>query len=171
MPNDVLRLADVETAEVADLLARFGLGLQIVAETRPIPASYWGEPEAGIAGDRLYARGDTPLHSILHEASHYICMDPERRRRLHRDAGSDDAEENAVCYLQILLADAIESFGRERMLADMDRWGYSFRLGSSCAWFDHDASDALEWLQQHDLLDPRQRPRFHLRKTSQPDRQ
>jgi hypothetical protein len=163
MPTDVLRLAEVETAEVADLLARFGLHLQTCASGHPITASYWGEPEAGIAGDRLFARGDTPLHSILHEASHYICMDAGRRQRLHRDAGSDDAEENAVCYLQILLADAFESFGRERMLADMDRWGYSFRLGSSRAWFEHDATDALEWLQHHGLVDHRQRPRYRLR--------
>ena len=120
MPTDVLRLADVESAEVANLLARFGLRLQTCAAGQSIPASYWGEPEAGIAGDCLYARADTPLHSILHEASHYVCMDPGRRRRLHRDAGSDDAEENAVCYLQILLADEIESFGSERMLTDMD---------------------------------------------------
>ena len=163
MRIDVLRLADVETAAVIVLLARFDLRLRTCEAGQPIPASYWGEPEAGIDGDCLYARGDTPLHSILHETSHYICMDAERRRTLHRDAGSDDAEENAVCYLQILLADEIESFGRERMLADMDRWGYSFRLGSSRAWFEQDAADALEWLRLQDLVDPRQRPRFRLR--------
>ena len=128
-----------------------------------MPVELLGLDELPDAGDRLYARGDTPLHSILHEASHYICMDAGRRQRLHRDAGSDEAEENAVCYLQILLADAFESFGRERMLADMDRWGYSFRLGSSRAWFEHDATDALEWLQHHGLVDHRQRPGYRLR--------
>ena len=48
-----------------------------------------------------------------------------------RDAGGDDAEENAVCYLQILWADALPGFGRERMFLDMDAWGYTFRLGSA----------------------------------------
>ncbi len=163
MPIDVLRLADVDAAGVAGLLARFGLQLQTCATNEPIPASYWGEPEAGLAGDRLYARGDTPLHSILHEAGHFVCMDAERRQRLYRDAGSGDAEETAVCYLQVLLADEIGQFGRGRMLADMDRWGYSFRLGSSRAWFEGDADDALEWLLRHGLVDRRQRPLFHLR--------
>ena len=163
MPIDVLRLADVDKAAVATLLSRFDLRLQSCAAEQPIPSSYWGEPEAGISADCLYARSDTPLHSILHEASHYICMDDERRQRLDRDAGSDDGEENAVCYLQILLADEIDGFGRERMLIDMDCWGYSFRLGSSRAWFEQDAAEASDWLQQNDLIDPRMQPTFRLR--------
>ena len=163
MPTDVLRLADVGAGAIGALLERFGLDLRTCDPQQPIPGSYWGEPEAGLIGDCLYARGDTPLHSILHETCHYICMDEVRRQRLDTDAGSDDAEENAVCYLQILLADAFESFGRERMLADMDRWGYSFRLGSSRAWFEHDASDALDWLLRHQLLDGDGRPSFRLR--------
>ena len=74
---------------------------------------------------------------------------PARRRLLDTNAGSDEAEENAVCYLQILLADEIDSLGRERMFSDMDSWGYSFRLGSSRAWFEEDAEDALGWLITH----------------------
>ena len=27
----------------------------------------------------------------------------------------------------------------------MDAWGYSFRLGSARAWFEHDAEDARQW--------------------------
>ena len=77
---------------------------------------------------------------------------------LDTDAGSDDAEENAVCYLQILLADEISGFGRKRMFMDMDSWGYSFRLGSSKAWFEHDADDALNWLVNRNLVDLRQFP-------------
>ena len=65
----------------------------------------------------------TPLHSILHETCHYLCLDPSRRQLVDTKAGSDDAEENALCYLQILLADEIDSLGRERMFADMDAWG------------------------------------------------
>jgi hypothetical protein len=163
MPTDVLRLTDIDPAPLEQLLARYDLELRVCADDAPIPASYWGDCEAGLLQGFLYARGDTPLHSILHEASHYICMDAGRRQRLHRDAGSDDAEENAVCYLQVLLADELDCFGRERMFADMDRWGYSFRLGCSRAWFETDAAEALDWLLRHHLLDCNRRPRFHLR--------
>ena len=110
MPIDVLRFADVDSEPLADLLGRFGLRLQVCPAAEPIPASYWGDSEAGLRDDRLFARADTPLHSILHEACHYICMDAGRRQRLDADAGSDEAEENAVCFLQILLADHIEDF-------------------------------------------------------------
>jgi len=161
----VLRLADINASELIKLLARFGLQFQHCADQEPIPGSYWGDEEAGLKADNLYARDDTPLHSILHETCHYICLDPARRRLLDTNAGSDEAEENAVCYLQILLADEIDSLGRERMLSDMDNWGYSFRLGSSRAWFEEDADDALGWLITHNLLDSRQRPRLALRQT------
>ncbi len=156
MPTEnppVLRLSDIDSAELCDLLTRFELELQRCASDQPIPASYWGDEEAGLRGNRLYARDDTPLHSILHEASHYICMDSQRRQRLDRDAGSDDAEENAVCYLQILLADDLSCLGRARLFADMDAWGYSFRLNSTQAWFVSDAEDAVTWLRRNGLLD------------------
>jgi hypothetical protein len=109
-----------------------------------------------LKGNTLFARHDTPLHSILHETAHYICMTPERRAGLDRDAGGDDAEESAVCYLQLLLADALAGVGRERQFADLDAWGYSFRLGSSRAWFERDAGDARLWLQQHGIIDAAQ---------------
>ncbi|MGC8518994.1 MAG: hypothetical protein ACP5P4_10775 [Steroidobacteraceae bacterium] len=127
--------------------------LEPLAADAPIPGSYWGECEAGLRGSRLYARADTPLHSILHEACHFICMCCERRGALDTNAGGDDAEESAVCYLQVLLADALTGVGRERMFADMDAWGYSFRLGSARAWFEHDAQDARAWLRHHALTD------------------
>jgi len=38
-------------------------------------------------------------------------------------------------------------------MADMDAWGYSFRLGSAARWFAEDAADALEWLQRRQLID------------------
>jgi hypothetical protein len=163
--SDVLRLADIDPQQLTDLLAIFGLELSLCRDNDPVPGSYWGDDEAGLTGNHLFARVDTPLHSILHETCHYICVDPVRRRALDTNAGSDDAEESAVCYLQVLLAEQLESMGRERMFADMDRWGYSFRLGSSRAWFEQDAEDALAWLVQHDLIDQNQRPRMTLRKT------
>ena len=161
----VLRLADTGCGEITPLLARYGLQLVMCEADTPIPGSYWGDEEAGLRGNRVFVRADTPLHSILHETCHYICMDPQRRASLDTDAGGDDAEENAVCYLQVLLADEIDGFGRERMFSDMDRWGYSFRLGSSRAWFEQDADDALAWLQKHGLVDRHARPHFRLRAT------
>lgn len=149
----MLRLCDIDRPAVVRLLARYGLDARTVADDAPIEGSYWGESEAGLRGNTLFARYDTPLHSILHEAAHYICMSPERRAGLDRDAGGDDAEEGAVCYLQLLLADTLAGIGRERLFVDMDGWGYSFRLGSARAWFEQDAADARAWLQQHGIID------------------
>ena len=159
----MLTLADVPLARVETLLDRFGLELAVVESNEPIPGSYWGEPEAGIAGCTVYARPDTPLHSLLHEASHIVCMTPARRAALAGDAGGDDLEESAVCYLQVLLADQLPGAGRRRMMRDMDAWGYSFRLGSTRHWFDIDAGDACAWLMQHRLVDDRRLPTFELR--------
>ena len=145
----MLRLNAVDRVIVAAVLERYGLKLTLIAPDELIPGSYWGESEAGLKGDLLYARLDTPLHSVLHEASHFVCMSPERRAGLDRDAGGTDLEECAVCYLQVLLADTLPGFGRARMLRDMDEWGYSFRLGSSREWFEQDAADARDWLSTH----------------------
>ena len=139
--------AGTTSQDVRTLLANTGLTLCHLADLQPIPGSYWGAPEAGLRGAVLYARTDTPLHSVLHEASHYICMDAARRAALDTDAGGDDLEECAVCYLSILLAEAIPGFGRAAMFGDMDLWGYSFRLGSAREWFERDAADALAWLR------------------------
>jgi hypothetical protein len=154
----VVLLSSIDRVEVALLLHRYGMALSLVAPQEVIPGSYWGDSEAGLKGDRLYARLDTPIHSILHEACHYICMAPERRAGLDRDAGGNDLEESAVCYLQVLLADELPAVGRNRLCADMDAWGYSFRLGSTRAWFEGDAADAREWLRQHGLIDSADRP-------------
>jgi hypothetical protein len=79
-------------------------------------------------------------------------MTSERRAMLERDAGGDHPEENAVCYLQIVWGDMLPDVGRERVLADMDAWGYTFRLGSAARWFYEDASDAREWLQREAIV-------------------
>jgi hypothetical protein len=145
------------------LLDRYGLSLQLVAPEEIIPGSYWGEREAGLVGSIIYARLDTPVHSVLHESSHFICMTPERRSGLDADAGGDHAEENAVCYLQIILADLLPNVGQERMCRDMDAWGYTFRLGSAARWFTRDADDARDWLIDHGLLDSQRRPTYACR--------
>ena len=161
---DFLRFVDCDQSAVGRLLRRFGLALEACAADQDIPGSFWGDEEAGLVGRRLLARPDTPLHSILHEACHFICMDRERRSGLDTNAGGDYDEENAVCYLQILLADELPGFSRAAMLSDMDRWGYSFRLGSARAWFEQDAGDARAWLLAHGLIDASGNPTFCKRK-------
>ncbi len=150
----VLLLSGVDRVAVALLLGRYGLSLTLVAPGEPIPGSYWGDSEAGLQRDTLFARLDTPLHSVLHEAGHYVCMSPERRAGLDRDAGGDDIEESAVCYLQVLFAEELPHVGRERLFTDMDAWGYSFRMGSTRAWFEQDAEDARAWLSGHGIIGP-----------------
>ena len=162
----VLLLAGFNQPELVELLSRYGLELREVGRGSETPGSYWGDQEAGLRGSVVLARPDTPIHSVLHESCHFICMDPERRGRLDTDAGGDYQEENAVCYLQILLADQLPGMGRERMMADMDAWGYSFRLGSARDWFEQDAGDAKAWLVRYGLIDRDQRVQWTLRNTA-----
>lgn len=129
------------------------MDLQRVADGDAIPGSYWGECEAGIIGTTVHARGDTPVHSLLHEACHLIVLPPERRAQVHTDATDSIEEENAVCVLQTLLGDALPGVGRDRVLADMDRWGYTFRLGSAAAYVEQDAEEAWAWLQARGFID------------------
>ena len=150
----VLLYKHIRPDSLRDLLQRYGMQLQHVPDNESIPGSFWKDPEAGLIDNILYVRDDTPVHSALHEACHYICMDDARKQKLHTDAGGDYAEENAVCYLQILLSDAIPEMGRARMLKDMDAWGYSFRLGSAQAWFEQDAEDARQWLVRNAITLP-----------------
>lgn len=144
---------EIDRACLEQLLAEYGLSVSYVVEGGAIPGTFWGEPEAGLIGDTLYLRPDTPLHSALHEAGHWICMDEQRRTQLHTDAGGTVEEECAVNYLQILLADALPDVGRERMLDDMTEWGYSYREGNVRAWLSGDAIDALAWLIERGLVD------------------
>lgn len=162
-PADVLMCADLKPQSLEKLLKAYGLTVVWGREEEQIPGSYWGDSEAGLVGNQLWIRRDTPVHSALHEACHYVCMDRQRRDGLHTDAGGDYAEENGVCYLQILLADHLVDVGRERLMTDMDRWGYSFRLGSTRAWFEGDAEDALEWLQTMQLVDTDEAVTWQLR--------
>ncbi|GAB6196596.1 hypothetical protein [Lysobacter xanthus] len=153
----MLTLADIDFDAVATLLAGYGLELVRVPDGAPIPGSYWGECEAGVIGSTVYARADTPVHSLLHEACHLIVLPAERRAAVHTDATDSIEEENAVCVLQALLGDALPGVGAGRVLADMDAWGYTFRLGSARAYVEHDAADAWAWLDRAGLADPRTR--------------
>ena len=152
-PAAVTPLRELGLEGLRALLSPRGLAIESVADGEPIPGSYWGEPEAGLIGHTLYVRADTPVHSALHEASHWLCMDAERRARLQRDAGGCDVEEHAVCYLQCLLADRLPGYSRARCFADMDAWGYTFLLGSARAFFEQDSEDAQAFLAERALLD------------------
>ena len=152
LPGAVMRVGEVGFDAAAALLGHFGLQLRRVAAGAPIPGSFWGEEEAGIIGATVYARDDTPVHSLLHEAGHLIVLPPEKRAAVHTDATDSIEEEDATCYLQIMLADGLPGVGSARLMADMDAWGYSFRLGSTRAWFEQDAENARAWLRERGLL-------------------
>ena len=149
----VMRLGELGFAVPSALLARYGLRLERVASGCPIPGSFWGDEEAGIIGSTVFARDDTPVHSLLHEAGHLIVLPDERRDAVHTDATDSIDEEDATCYLQIVLAGELPGVGRQRLMTDMDAWGYSFRLGSTRAWFEQDAANARRWLIARGLLD------------------
>lgn len=159
----VLLCSDIDLLHLRSLLTRYDVELESVTGDE-IPGSFWQPPEAGLIGNTLYIRSDTPVHSALHETCHFICMDEKRRSGLDTDAGGDYQEEDAVCYMQILLSDLIPEMGKLRMFADMDAWGYSFRLGSAQAWYENDAEDAERWLLSHRLITADNMPTFTTRK-------
>jgi hypothetical protein len=161
--TDVIRCAELTEGLLDQLLTRFGMAVDTIGNDSEIPGSYWKDSEAGLIGNSLYLRPDTPVHSALHEACHYICMDTQRRESLDTDSGGDYLEESAVCYLQIILADQLPDIGKQRMFDDMDRWGYSFRLGSTQRWFEEDAEDAREWLEQQGLITTSDEPSWRVR--------
>lgn len=158
-----MRVGDLPVESLHALLQKYGLSLVVEAANSAITGSFWGDSEAGIVGNQVFVRNDTPVHSLLHETCHTICMDEARRAGLDRDAGGDDIEEAAVCYLQILLADQLVGVGGARLMQDMDTWGYSFRFGSTAVWFADDAEDAKAWLQKYGVIDPQGSLTFALR--------
>lgn len=152
----MLTLTDIGFEAPRALLARYKLDLIQIDINEPIPGSFWGESEAGVIGHRVYARPDTPVHSLLHEAGHLIVLSEEKRALVNTDASDSVAEEDAVCVLQALLGDELPGIGRERILADMDEWGYTFRLGSAKAYFENDAGEAFAFLMACGLINAEQ---------------
>ena len=148
-PSSVLPVSALDIDALCAVFAPYGLALREVEDGAAIPGSYWGDSEAGLIGNTLYMRPDTPVHSVLHEGCHFLCMDASRREALHTDAGGMDAEEHAVCFLQCVLAERLPGYSRERCFADMDAWGYHFMLGSARAWFERDSHDEQAWLREH----------------------
>ena len=159
----MLTVADLQAQALQSLLDTYSIEVKFVTNSEPIPGSFWGDSEAGLIKNNLYIRPETPVHSALHEACHYICLDSERRNNLNTDAGGDYEEENAVCYLQILLAAKLSGCSADILMKDMDSWGYTFRLGSASAWFHNDAEDAQQWLLREKLIDQDDLPTGRLR--------
>ncbi len=153
----------IDIHSLRTVLSLYGLQLNEVPNNLNIPYSFWGTPEAGRKNHKLYVRHDTPLHSILHEACHFVCMPAKQRNLDDIDAGGGVMEENACCYLQILLSDHIHGFNRLIHMQNMDEWGYSFRLGSAATWFHEDADDARLWLQGQTIIDQHNHITWRLR--------
>lgn len=151
LADTVLTVGQIAFDDAATLLAGFGLTLHHIPEGGDIPGSYWGAPEAGIIACNVYVRDDTPVHSMLHESCHLIVLPEDKRAAVHTDATDSVAEEDATCYLQIVLAGRLPGVGSDRLMADMDAWGYTYRLGSTRAWFEQDAEDARAWLEERGL--------------------
>ena len=151
------------SSALTTLLSQYQMQLIQVADDTDIPHSFWGAPEAGRLGATLYVRADTPLHSLLHEACHYICMPAQQRDRAEVDAKGSVLEENASCYLQIILADYIPGLNRNILMYDMNCWGYSFRLGSTARWFFADCEETRQWLITQSILTQDNTPSWQLR--------
>ena len=149
----MIEFQNLSTESLQAVLSQYGMTIRYINEVNEIPYSFWGSPEAGRLVDEVYVRADTPIHSVLHESCHYICMPADQRQYKTIDAKGSVMEENACCYLQILLADKLEGISREQLMQDMDAWGYSFRLGSAKSWFLHDADEVKDWLIECEILD------------------
>lgn len=160
----MLTVADLPSQALQNLLHTYAIQVEIVPNNEDIPGSFWGDSEAGLIANKLYVRPETPVHSALHEACHYICLDTQRRENLDTDAGGDYDEENAVCYLQILLGAKLPGCSADTLMKNMDSWGYTFRLGSAEAWFENDAEDAQQWLIKEQLIDQDNMPTGRLRR-------
>ena len=159
----MLTTADLPLHALENLLRPYAIEIKYIENHKDIPGSFWGDTEAGIIENRLYIQPQTPVHSALHEACHYICLDSARRNALDTDAGGDYDEENAVCYLQILLAAKLSGCSADTLIQDMDSWGYSFRLGSASAWFHNDAEETKQWLLNEQVIDQHGVPTGRLR--------
>ena len=156
-------LKNIQVPALRSLFDRYQLNLEKVDINEEIPYSFWGAPEAGRFQATLYAREDTPIHSLLHEACHFICMPPDQRNQHTHDAGGSALIENACCFLQLVLSDHIPNFNKAIHMHDMNTWGYHFRLGSAARWFYADSDDASHWLIQHKIINDQHQPTWQLR--------
>jgi|TARA_B110000977_G_scaffold78491_1_gene105621 hypothetical protein len=159
----MLLYSQLENDVLKPILTAYSMRIVEVTDNQTIPYSFWGDREAGRLGNTLYARADTPLHSLLHELCHYICMPASERNKDLVDAAGSASEENACCFFQIILSAFIDNYNQSRLFEDMDSWGYSFRLGSAIRWYTEDAEDTREWLIEKNILLANNQPSWELR--------
>ena len=53
-------VGDIRRDALEELLERYELTVEYLADDAPISASFWGDSEAGIIGHQVYVRADTP---------------------------------------------------------------------------------------------------------------
>ena len=159
-------LKNTSPEALRQVLDKYQLGLTMVAPGSSIPHSFWGAPEAGRQHTELFAREDTPVHSIFHESAHYVCMTDAQRHSPSINAGGSALIEDACCFLQILWSECLIGFNRHIHLHDMNQWGYNFRLGSSTRWFYADSDDARAWLVQENIITERNEPTWEMRQSA-----
>jgi len=81
---NVLRVSDTGIDSLRTLFAPHGLDIKLVADGVDIPGSHWGDEEAGLITNTLFARADTPIHSVLHEACHWLLMSEPGSRLMQK---------------------------------------------------------------------------------------
>ncbi|MDB2544126.1 hypothetical protein N9X63_03545 [Woeseiaceae bacterium] len=59
-------IGDFENKELNNLINKYHFKLKILADHETIPASFWGDPEAGLIGKTIFVKKITPLHSFFH---------------------------------------------------------------------------------------------------------
>ena len=134
-------LRDIGFDDVAALLARYGLAARARRRRRADPRQLLGRTRSRPDRPRVHARDDTPVHSLLHEAAHLIVLPPERARRAYRRHRFGRGRRRRL--RAAVAARRRPARRRPRaLMADMDAWGYTFRLGSARAYFERDAEDA-----------------------------
>ena len=62
MSPNVITCAELPAKALQQLLRAYDLEVIEVSETDTLPGSFWGDPEAGLIGNRLYVRPATPVH-------------------------------------------------------------------------------------------------------------
>ena len=120
-------------------------------DVKPMAASSHRQTRAIANAPRLAGLADIE-NRVLRHVSDAFVEDPVRILRVARFAARFAHWGFRVAH------------GTNRLMRDMDAWGYSFRLGSSQAWFESDADDARAWLLDRKLLDASGVPAFSLRK-------
>ncbi len=74
MPSTVLKLSEIDHIKLARLPARYNLELIVVDNEEKIPGSFWGDSEAGLVSNKLYARLDTNAEDALNWLKYQLLL-------------------------------------------------------------------------------------------------